>query len=582
MRSRLGRREEGAADQKQLYLELLHVAIQALPRCFTDHIPLNTLINLLCTGSAHVDPSIAASAAESLKAIAKQGYAQAVAIAFPRFIFNYDMQYSTMSDEGRLGPAHIETTLALYLELLNIWTEQVKQKARGSASDGRERSGPASARAIQMEMTNVITLVDEIEAYGLFFLCSQSRRVRSYAIRVLRLVIQFDQALGKDEPTRIIKILEKYSLDILGLPEDILNVAERSRLQKDRHKSVGQNTLIDISNSDNTYDASLWFKAFPNLVRHVFEHCPHAIALCRPLVCDRLLLVQNDVEALNKMSGGGPSLQNIRTQGRSAATPAEVLVDQWKLYLALACVTLNSSGAQSQSQLANAAHIRKTSKEASASQEKLGSARALFSAVIPMLSAGPDTIRSAVVVALGSINRKLYRTLLESLQYAVITCNDDAKARINAHHRTPSSPQRSQMTERLRTEVAHVYKLTASFLRYDDIIGDDWIVNNLVTYTKDLRIFLSDTDVHGDWRFNRLRYHYCGLLEEVFEGTRRTTTPSRWMPFEARKSAFALMEEWCGFPAEQNSRARHRDSLDANMHGHNRDNGDRSQLNAAR
>ncbi|RMZ87316.1 hypothetical protein DV736_g5459, partial [Chaetothyriales sp. CBS 134916] len=559
--SSLGRRDEGAGDQKQLYLELLHVAVQALPRCFTDHIPLNTLINLLCTGSAHVDPAIAASAAKSLKAIAKQGYAQSVAMAFPRFIFNYDMQYSTMSDEGRLGPTHIETTLALYLELLQIWTEQVKQKAKGTAADSRDRAGAGSARAIQMEMTNVITLVDEIEVYGLFFLCSQSRRVRSYAIRVLRLVVHFDEVLGKHEPSRIIKIVETHSQHILALPEELLNLAERSRLQRDRHKRVEQNTLIDISSSDNTYDASLWFKAFPNLVRCVFKHCPHAIALCRPLVCDRILLVQADVEALNKMSAGGASLQDIRTQGRSAATPPVVLVDQWKLYLILVCVTLNSPGAQS--------------------QKKLGSARALFSAVIPMLSAGPEAIRNAVVVALGAINPKLYRTLLESLQYAVITCNDEAKARINGHNRTPSSPQRSQMTERLRTEVAHVYKLTASFLRHDDVIADEWILNNIVQYTKDLRLFLSDTDVQSEWRFNRLRCHFCGLLEEVFEATRRTASPLRWMPFEARKSAFGLMEEWCGFSPDSNGRLRQGDSFDPQLYSSPRDPGDRSRINAA-
>ncbi|RMD42726.1 hypothetical protein DV735_g2418, partial [Chaetothyriales sp. CBS 134920] len=580
--SSLSRRDEGAGEQKQLYLELLHVAIQALPRCFTDHIPLNTLINLLCTGSAHLDLTIAASAAKSLKAIAKQGYAQSVAMAFPRFIFNYDMQYSTMSDEGRLGPTHIETTLALYLELLNIWTEQVKQKAKGTSADSRDRASHGSARAIQMEMTNVITLVDEIEVYGLFFLCSQSRRVRSYAIRVLRLVVQFDQVLGKHELARIINILETHCHEILALPEELLNLAERSRLQRDRHKSVEQNTLIDISSSDNTYDASLWYKAFPNLVRCLFKHCPQTVALCRPLVCDRILLVQADVEALNKLSAGGASLADIRTQGRSAATPPDVLVDQWKLYLILVCVTLNSPGAQSQSQLAAAAHMRKSSKTtgSSASQEKLGSARALFSAVIPMLSAGPEPIRSAVVVALGAINPKLYRTLLESLQYAVITCNDEAKARINAHNRTPSSPQRIQMTERLRTEVAHVYKLTASFLRHDDVIADEWIVNNIVQYTKDLRLFLSDTDVQRDWRFNRLRCHFCGLLEEVFEATCRTATPLRWMPFEARKSAFGLMEEWCGFSSDSSGRLRQGDSFEPQLYSP-REPGDRSRINAA-
>ncbi|KAL6244165.1 Cell morphogenesis protein PAG1 [Rhinocladiella similis] len=564
--------EVPVADQRQQYYELLHVAIQTLPRCFTDHIPLSPLINLLCTGSAHVQANIAASATQSLKAIARQGHAQAVAIAFPRFIFHYDTQYSTMSDEGRLGPAHIESTLTLYLELLQIWTEQLKQKAVASAADARERGAPPSNRALQMELTNVIPLVDEIEAYGLFFLCSQSRRVRAFAVKVLRLVLQFDKVLGQDEPSRIIKLLETQSSRILDLQEDALNVAERSRLQKDKRVKSDQSTLIEICSSEVSYDSTLWLKAFPNLIRVVFDACPNAIALCRGTVTERLMLMQNDIESFRDISTGNPALYENKIQGRSSATSAEVLFEQWKLYLIMACVTLSSPGGQSQSQLADAAHARKTSKGATQPQDKLGSARALFSAIIPMLGAHPDPIRDAVVTALGSINRKLCRTLLESLQYAVITCNDEAKARIN-HQRTPSSPQRSQKTERLRTEVTHVYKLTAAFLRHEDIYTDEWILHNMVTYTRDLRIFLSDTDVQNDWRFQRLRYHFCGLVEEVFEGVNRSRTPTRWMPFEARKSAFALMEDWCGYSAEQNL-------FDPN-HSHARDFQDRMNANAA-
>lgn len=229
---------------------------------------------------------------------------------------------------------------------------------------------------------------------------------------------------------------------------------------------------------------------------------------------------------------------------------AEILVEQWKLYLVMACTTVTSVGAQSQSQLANAQHARKASKGAQ-SQDKISSARSLFAFVIPLLSAERDSIRNAIVIALGAIHKNLYRTLLESLQYAVTTCNEEAKIRIGTHHRTPSSPRRNRKTDRLRTEVTNVYKLTSHFLREPEVYNDDWIVNNLITYAKDIRIFLSDAEVQNDWEFQRLRFHYCGLMEEVFEGVNRTKDPSRWMPFESRKSAFSLMEDWCGYSPNQ-------------------------------
>lgn len=558
-----GRRDEHpyALDQKQGFYDLLHVAVQALPRCLSDHIPFNSLINLLCTGTAHVQSNIAVSSAESLKAIARQLHAQQVTIGFARFIFNFDARYSTMSDEGMLGPGHIESTLRLYAELLHIWIEEIKQKIKGAAAEG-EKTGTEN-RALQLDLSSVLAHVEEIESHGLFFLCSQSRRVRAFAITVLRLITEFDSALGK-ENTRIIRILEADSQHILDVDDEQLSVAERSRIQKGKRRSASHNTLIEICSSEVSYDSTLWSKVFPNIIRISFETCPFAVTLGREIVCARLVQMHRTITALAESP---PPLQyspmdgiQTRLVGRNNMT-AEILIEQWKLYLVMACTTVNSVGAQSQSQLANAQHTRKVSKGAQQPHDKISSARSLFASVIPLLSAERDSIRNAIVIALGSINKNLYRTLLESLQYAVTTCNEEAKIRMGTHYRTPSSPRRNRKTDRLRTEVTHVYKLTSHFLHEPEVYNDDWIVNNLVTYTKDLRIFLSDAEVQNDWEFQRLRFHYCGLMEELFEGINRTKDPSRWLPFESRKSAFSLMEDWCGYSPNQDQIAQREENM---------------------
>ncbi|KAH1714829.1 hypothetical protein KXX60_003788 [Aspergillus fumigatus] len=549
-----GRRDDhpSIGDQRQGFYDLFHVAVQALPRCLSDRIPFNSLINLLCTGTAHVQSNIASSSAESLKAIARQSHAQQVTIGFARFIFNFDARYSTMSDEGMLGPGHIESTLRLYVQLLQIWIEEIKQKTKGATTDPVDKSGTGS-RALQLDLSTVLAHVEEIESHGLFFLCSQSRRVRAFAITVLRLITEFDRALGK-ENTRIIRILEADAHEILNVNDEQLSVAERSRIQKGKRKSASHNTLIELCSSEVSYDSTLWSKVFPNIIRISFETCPFAVTLGREIVCARLVQMHKTITALADSPHPPPYAPidpaQARALGRSNMT-AEILIEQWKLYLVMACTTLNSVGAQSQSQLANAQHARKSSKGSQQSQDKISSARSLFAFVIPLLSAERSSIRNAIVMALGSINKNLYRTFLESLQYAVTTCNEEAKIRIGAHHRSPSSPRRNRKTDRLRTEVTHVYKLTSHFLREPEVYNDDWIVNNLVTYTKDLRIFLSDAEVQNDWEFQRLRFHYCGLMEELFEGINRTKDPSHWIPFESRKSAFSLMEDWCGYSPNQ-------------------------------
>jgi hypothetical protein len=244
--------------------------------------------------------------------------------------------------------------------------------------------------------------------------------------------------------------------------------------------------------------------------------------------------------------------------GRLATTAPEVVIEQWKLYLIFACTTLTNLGGQQSVQVAQ--HSRKSSKSSQKSQNRVYSASELFSRVLPFLSVGNSAVRDAVVVGLGSIGINLYRTLLESLQVYVITCADEAKSRLGTHQRTVSSPRRNRRTDHLRTEITNLYKVTSGFLTMTEIYNDEWILNNVINYTKDLRIYLSDAEVQNEWDFQKLRTHYCGLMENFFDAINRTSDPIRWMPFQARKAAFALMEDWCGYSPNQ-SQIRQREDM---------------------
>ncbi|KAL2262677.1 hypothetical protein VTK26DRAFT_499 [Humicola hyalothermophila] len=551
-------------EQKQAFYELLHVAVQALPRCLSPDIPFNTLINLLCTGTAHVQPNIAESSAQSLKAIARQSHAHQVTMGFARFIFNFDDRYSTMSDGGMLGPGHIEKTLMLYIELLHIWIEEIKQKTKNAADESGEPGGADNKRGKKLDISSVWAEVDQVEAHGLFFLCSQSRRVRYYAVNVLRLITEFDAVLrspnGREkDTTRLIDILEHDSMQVMSFNDEQLSVAERSRLQRGMQNTNSRGALIELCTSDVTYDTTLWFKIFPNFIRIAFDKCPFAITLSRDLICERILQLYKVITVLSEPPREARGQYyadpgSARITGKAPTTHPEVVIEQWKLYLVFACTTLADPGSAHPNGTQNGQHGRKASRSTSAA-EKIGSARTLFKYLNPMLSVSSAPIREAVVIAMGSINIHIYRTLLEELQGHVSRCNDDARQRI--HQRTNSSPRRNRKMDILRTEITHVYKLTSHFLREPQVYKDDWILNNLVAYAKDMKLFLMDGEVQMDWEFQKLRRHYCGLMEELFEGINRTKDPSRWMTFESRKSAFALMEDWCGFsPNHQQIRQR--------------------------
>ncbi|KAL2761141.1 hypothetical protein ACRALDRAFT_1078419 [Sodiomyces alcalophilus JCM 7366] len=556
---------QAPGDSKQQFYELLHVAVQALPRCLSPDIPFHSLINLLCTGTAHVQGNIAQSSARSLKAIARQSHAQQVTTGFARFIFNFDDRYSTMSDGGMLGTGHIESTLRLYIELLQIWIEEIKQKTRDAAAE--QGGEPSNMRGTHLNFSTVWAEVDQAEAHGLFFLCSQSRRVRYFAITVLRLIREFDEAVGKmtneeKDGLRVIDVLENDSMQVMSFKDEHLSVAERSRLQRGMQNSNNRGALLELCTSDVSYDTTLWFKLFSNLIRITYEKCPFTVSIARDLICNRILQMYKSITVLSEPSRGlyyGNDTGGGWTSGRGPTAQPEVLIEQWKLYLIFACTTLNDTGSQITGPAQATPATQHGGKASKSSTETVVSARLLFKYLIPLLSASSASVREAVVLAMGSINIHIYRPLLEELAGQASRCNDEARARI--HQRTNSNPRRNRTMDLLRTEITHVYRLTSHFLKEPEVCKDEWILSNLVSYTRDLKLFLMDEEVQLDWEFQKLRRHYCGLMEELFEGINRTEDPSRWMSFESRKSAFSLMEDWCGFSPNQNQIRVREDSM---------------------
>ncbi|KAH0425755.1 cell morphogenesis protein-like protein, partial [Aureobasidium melanogenum] len=552
------RRDElfNSPEVRQNFYDLLHVAVQALPRCLSPQIPLKNLINLLCTGTAHVQNHIASSSAQSLKSIARQSHAQLVTIGFARFIFNFDDRYATVSAGSLLGHGHIESTLRLYVELLEIWIEELKSQPQMATPDLHDDEY-ARGMPSDLNRSRVFAHVDEIESHGLFFLCSPSRHVRAYAVRVLSLITKFDTALGQPS-TRIISVLEGSSQQVIDVNDEKLSLAERSRLQKGLRKSNMNNTLVELCSSETVHDLALWSKAFPNLIRLSSQICPQAVLLTRDIVCARLSHAHRIISTLAE----GPRANTYaaletafsqRMVGRTAFSPPEVTIEQWKLHLIFACTTLTNTGGSQQPPVPRESfqHSRKGSKASSINQEKIGSACELFAKVVPFLSAIHPGVREAAVHGLGAINTNLFRPLLEALQPSVSICSEDARQWLMIHQRSLNSPRRSRRSDSLRTELTHLYQLTSHCLFETEVYNDEWILQNLVSFTKDLRIFLNDEDVQNQWDFQKLRTYYCGLVEVLYEGIHKTKDPIRWMPFHARKAAFSMMEDWCGFSPNQ-------------------------------
>jgi hypothetical protein len=561
-----GRKDElmNPNDARQQYYDLLHVAVEALPRCLSPHLPINPLVNLLCTGTAHVQSHIASSSAQSLKSIARQSHAQQVTIGFARFIFNFDDRYATVSDGSLLGPGHIESTLKLYVELLQIWIDDIQkrtQKAMAEPGEGQEQG----VKQLSLDLSGMLAHVDEVESHGLFFLCSPSQAVRAVAVTVLRLITKFDTALG--EPcVRVISILEGSADKVIDVEDERLTLAERSRLIKGLRKSNPSSILIELCSSEVPHDATLWFKIFPSLVRLSAEVCLQAVALTRELVCQRLTHSSKIIALI--ADGQKPAnfalqdaINSNRPFSRLPSSSSEIVVEQWKIHLIFACTTLTNirpTAAQGTGQ--SSQHIRKSSRSSANSSEKMSTAGELFSSVVRFLPVPDASVRAAAVAGLGATNATLLHILIETLRPSISSCNNDAKERIATHNRSASNP-RSRRRDFLRTELTHLLSLICPSLQSSKVSGESSIIDTISDYIIQSRLFLSDAHIQDDLEYQRLRKHFCALVENFYTIVHKRKDESKGMSFQSRQASFGLMEHWCGLMADQSHLRRQQENL---------------------
>ncbi|QIW99068.1 hypothetical protein AMS68_004586 [Peltaster fructicola] len=553
-----------AAELRQNYYDLLHVAVEALPRCLSPALPISELVSLLCTGTAHSQPYIAASSAQSLKSIARQSYAQVITLGFARFIFNFDDKYATVSDGGLLGPGHIENTLKLYVELLQIWIDDLQRKTKEAAASATSSDQEeAAVRQLPLDLSGILALVDEVESHGLFFLCSPSQSVRAIAVNVLQLVTKFDITLGKP-CKRIISILEGSSEVVIDVNDERLTLAERSRLQKGLKKAEPTSTLVELCSSETAHDANLWFKIFPNLVRRSLDICFSTVALTREIVCKRLSHAQATIEVLaqtvrSRYPALDAAVTPTRYNGRQLSA-SDIAIEQWKLHLIFVCTTMTNIGKQQHLSMPSQAlqHTRKSSKSSTNNEDqRIASATELFPKVVDFIFAPNAVVRDAAVIGLGATNATLYQVLLEALHPAVQECIQESRGRVEVHQRTISSPRRSPRTDMLRLGVTHLLSLTVHLLKDPKINSDDYVMEYMAEFAKHLRTWLGDSDIQGHLEYHKLRTHFSLFMEGLYDNTKKLNHSIRWLSFQGRLATFSLMENWCGFSPNEHQLREH-------------------------
>ncbi|OBA19876.1 transcriptional activator leucine zipper [Metschnikowia bicuspidata var. bicuspidata NRRL YB-4993] len=548
-------------------------------------ISIQTFVETLVRNATNEMPFVASSAIMSLAKLASRKSAGNILTVYARIAFRMTEKPGLTYDPDYFNSPKFIKLLRIYVELLKCWLRQVSgtkdisegfdQKSEELDANGAlddlyqvnhkapdlttiEHSTTKLKPYEELEWKNIITVIEEVEGNGLFFLCSDDSTKRLLAISVLKLVEQFDQSIYNstdnkevspiasgessqmghsrksskyvaDEGSRLIYHIENADmLDLIKPIKKELSLPERTRLSKVKNK---RGILLKFASSDHGIDSTIWFRVYPRLLDILFEKCPMPVALCRSIVCVRLVQMYEHVVAFSESVKNYTSSLFNRS---STSSPPEVLVNQWKLYLIFACASLTSTNEQKMSIPRQPSHGRKKSLPMYIQHQKITSAKSVFRMVLPLLNSPQTMITEAVVLGLSCININTFKTFTENLPASINDWKTNAKFR--------------DQEDKVRIEVIHILSLlTNRFKASSGLFSDDSTIANLVSIIKNVKSFLSVPSIQILPEFQKLRFHFSIFLENFLIGLQSKSDLSRWFPFEARIGCFNFLHEWCGF-----------------------------------
>lgn len=573
------------SKDKQAHLDVLKAILDCMPRLMPAGIPLPKLVEMLSRYTVHADPEVISAASQALLRIAEQIDSQTVVTGYARFVYRIEDRYCDIMNALAKGPltggkAKHGGVLQLYVDLLAIWVKQVdlaplaELNADMTHTASRESIADLAAD-VQSDIAQLFSMVEETEANGLLFLCNQSPDVRRPAIQIIKLASSLEKRLrtlidGVDAANpvtkqlskhlskhadypRVYDFLEEVGQDVIKFDRDSntilgtkLSIETRIRAQH-HHRRGNRHILIHVAESDNPSDVEIWNICYPEVFKRCFHRFPGTIALCRQNICTRLVQIQPSIlvsfETAKTGTTGTLSMSKASSSNQKAAS-LEV-IEQWRMYLVFACATATMTADRSPT-----ATWAISGRKGSTVVQKIANARDLFRMMMQYLTCDYRPIREAAIHGLGNVNKDAYKLLVTDLQGYVKVILDEGKHRNNLK---PYQNKRSKKHDRLRISLMHVFYLTADCLVEARYLQDMELMQVIMSYVKETKSFLADSEVQLEWEYHKLRVYLCGLVEKIYENIMRLDDPTSIMSFETRLGLYKMFEEWCGYGAYANA-----------------------------
>ncbi|OZJ05245.1 hypothetical protein BZG36_02308 [Bifiguratus adelaidae] len=560
--------------EKQPYFDLIRTFVDSVPRLMPSTVTLPKLVTMLSRYTMHIDPAIARASSDALLRLAQQCEAHIVVSGYAKYVCSIEDRHTetliSLANGPLTGGDYNSTGgwLKLYKDLLSVWVQCVDIGALGRYV---RVAGPRlGATSDDIEIKNIMSILEEAESIGLSYLCSTLPLLRRWAMEILRLLVQFDQRVeqhfgkvagddrpqslasylttnvaGKGESYRLYHLIDNIGPSMVTLEDDCLlgekvSSSTRDRIRQHQRKGL-KGVLAKIAVSEHNSDIVIWNICFPRLILSCFETFPYVVALARQNICARITQMRPYINTSSDIAGrsAGNSLSLSKaTSGGKVIPASEALIQQFKVYMIYVCSTFVRSKTI-ESPISTTPWT--TSHKRSVSTDKLA-APDIFELGRHFLLSEDALIREAAVAGLGHTNKTFYKDLILALGPSVNEILEETKLKLNGKQQS-----KRRKTDRLRTEIMHIYSLTADSLMEETHLRDVSVIDPIMTYVKETRSFLSDVLVQGDWDFHRLRRYFCQLIDKLYDAISKLETPTDVMSFETRLNLFKMFEEWSGY-----------------------------------
>lgn len=536
--------ENNTQNQRQIYADFFCVVLEAIPWCVPSNIAFPKLIEMLTRNTVNPDVNIAEISLRVLKALVRVKDPMNIVPVVAMYLFAFDTKIFSTYNASASSHGDFKVLLNLYIDLLQIWIDTIREKAEAKG-EGTE----------DLKLNNLWTIIEEAEGNGLFFICSQDLSIRQAAFRILRLTAEFENVIygntnnslvaneagSSSNSSRLIHLFETTDpLLVFKSSNPRINLSNPERRRLHKLHSMKKEGLVRLAESDYGVDTALWLKMFPLVMRLCFETYPIPVALCRNIICGKLVQMHEAVLEFSRSQSVSSSSQfHLKHLMRNHP---EIVVEQWRIYLIVASTTLTQTDEQKLHVPDNTtSHGRKKSvQKVTIHHQKITSARSVFRMVIPLFGVEHPIIRDAIVTSLSSVNINIYRTLIECLQPAI----DGWRGELRSYNRR--DPYVKEKLERISTEVTHVLSSTAHYLKEEIIYEDEWIITRLLSFIGELRNFLGREEVQVDPGYQRLRCYFAALLESVYTGIHKSLALKKLFTYKMRVDYFLFIEEWSG------------------------------------